>query len=80
MNVAFGAQFGDGFQQICQTFQRDVGRSRGDEMMRLTFHRWNWFEQIWVDTDRYQSHTVKRHFHVGVDVGDGVFTHHHNAW
>ena len=36
-------------------------------------------EQIKVDAHRHQPHTVETDAHVGVDVLDGVLTHHHHT-
>jgi hypothetical protein len=78
-DVALGAQFGHGLEQVRQTLQRHVGGGGGDEATRAALDVGLRLEQVDVDTDGHQAHAVVADTHVGVDVLDRVLADHHDA-
>ena len=79
VHVTFCTNFGQCFKQVRQTLQRNVCRCGGDEVTRLTRNVWKRREELGVHSNWHKFHAVKGNFHVGVNVGDGVFTDHNNS-
>ena len=75
LNVALGAQLGDGFEERHQTLHRDVATRGHHDAPRLGRHVLERTEHRVVDPDRHHGHALRGHTHLRGDVVPRVLRH-----
>ncbi|CAB4347045.1 unannotated protein [freshwater metagenome] len=70
LNMAFGAELGNGLEEITKAFHRYVGACCRDQATRDTGNAGNGLEQFLIHTNRYDVQSIKRDFLIGVDIGE----------